>query len=51
MRVLDVAIGCGFKNRAHLARGFRQVCGASPSEYRTNSWFDKLPELQRSSFH
>ena len=34
MRVLDVAIACGFKTQQHFARVFRQVYGASPTEYR-----------------
>jgi AraC family transcriptional regulator len=34
MRVLDVAVACGFKTQQHFARVFRQVCGMSPSEYR-----------------
>jgi AraC-like DNA-binding protein len=34
MRVLDVAVACGFKTQQHFARVFRQVCGASPTEYR-----------------
>jgi AraC family transcriptional regulator len=34
MRVLDVAVVCGFKNQQHFARVFRRVCGASPTEYR-----------------
>jgi len=34
MRVLDVAIACGFKTQQHFARVFRQLCGASPTEYR-----------------
>lgn len=34
MRVLDVAVACGFKNQQHFARVFRQLCGASPTEYR-----------------
>jgi AraC family transcriptional regulator len=34
LRVLDVAIACGFKTQQHFARVFRQVCGASPIEYR-----------------
>jgi AraC-like DNA-binding protein len=33
-RVLDVAIACGFKTQQHFARVFRQLCGASPREYR-----------------
>jgi AraC family transcriptional regulator len=34
IRVLDVAIACGFKTQQHFARVFRQLCGASPTEYR-----------------
>src|SRR6516165_2269496 len=34
MRVLDVAVACGFKTQQHFARAFRRICGASPTEYR-----------------
>jgi len=34
MRVLDVAVACGFKTQQHFARVFRRICGASPTEYR-----------------
>jgi len=34
LRVLDVAVACGFKTQQHFARVFRRVCGASPTEYR-----------------
>jgi AraC family transcriptional regulator len=37
MRVLDVAIACGFKTQQHFARVFPQMCGASPTEYRYES--------------
>ncbi len=37
MRVLDVAIACGFKTQQHFARVFRHLCGASPTEYRYQS--------------
>src|SRR5215467_1661621 len=37
MRVLDVAIACGFKTQQHFARVFREMCGASPTEYRYES--------------
>ena len=33
-RVLDVAVGCGFKTQQHFARVFRRMCGVSPTEYR-----------------
>jgi AraC family transcriptional regulator len=34
VRVLDVAIACGFKTQQHFAQVFRDVCGVSPTEYR-----------------
>ena len=34
IRVLDVALVCGFKTQQHFARVFRRVCGVSPTEYR-----------------
>jgi AraC family transcriptional regulator len=34
IRVLDVAVACGFETQQHFARVFRKVCGASPTEYR-----------------
>jgi AraC family transcriptional regulator len=34
MRVLDVAVACGFKTQQHFARVFRRICGASPRAYR-----------------
>jgi AraC family transcriptional regulator len=34
VRVLDVAIACGFKTQQHFARVFRRACGASPTDYR-----------------
>jgi AraC family transcriptional regulator len=33
-RVLDVAVACGFKTQQHFAQVFRDVCRASPTEYR-----------------
>ena len=35
-RVLDVAVACGFKTQQHFAQVFRDVCRASPTEYRQN---------------
>jgi AraC family transcriptional regulator len=37
VRVLDVAVACGFKTQQHFARVFRQACGISPTEYRRQS--------------
>ena len=44
-RVLDVAVACGFKTQQHFARVFRQVCGASPTEYR-REWEAHNPSEQ-----
>ena len=43
MRVLDVAIACGFKTQQHFARVFRQICGASPKEYRYRRFWRDEP--------
>ena len=37
MRVLDVAIACGFKTQQHFAHVFRRMCGGSPTAYRYQS--------------
>ena len=34
LRVLDVAVACGFQTQQHFARVFRQLCGVSPTQYR-----------------
>jgi AraC family transcriptional regulator len=34
LRVVDIAVSCGFKSQQHFARAFRYLCGASPTEYR-----------------
>ena len=34
VRVLDVALACGFKTQQHFAQVFRGVWGVSPTEYR-----------------
>jgi AraC family transcriptional regulator len=34
LRILDVAVGCGFKTQQHFARVFRRMCGVAPTEYR-----------------
>jgi AraC family transcriptional regulator len=34
VRVLDVAVACGFKTQQHFAQVFRDVCGVSPTRYR-----------------
>jgi serine phosphatase RsbU (regulator of sigma subunit)/AraC-like DNA-binding protein len=44
-RVLDVAVACGFKTQQHIARVFRRICGASPTEYR-QEWESRNPSEQ-----
>ena len=34
VRVLDVAVACGFKTQQHFAQVFRDICGISPTGYR-----------------
>jgi AraC family transcriptional regulator len=36
VRVLDVAVACGFRTQQHFAQVFRDVCRVSPTEYRQN---------------
>jgi AraC family transcriptional regulator len=33
LRMIDLALACGFKTQQHFARIFRKVCGLSPTEY------------------
>jgi AraC family transcriptional regulator len=34
-RALDIAMACGFKTQQHFSRVFRQLCGMTPREYRS----------------
>ena len=34
LSLTDIALECGFSSHSHLSRVFRQVLGATPSEYR-----------------
>jgi AraC family transcriptional regulator len=34
LRVIDVAVSCGFQTARHFARVFRSVCAVTPTEYR-----------------
>jgi AraC family transcriptional regulator len=34
LSLTDIALECGFSSHSHLSRAFRQVLGATPSEYR-----------------
>jgi AraC family transcriptional regulator len=33
LRMIDIALACGFKTQQHFARIFRKMCGLSPTEY------------------
>jgi len=33
LRMIDIALACGFKTQQHFARIFRKLCGLSPTEY------------------
>jgi AraC family transcriptional regulator len=49
-RVLDVAVGCGFKTQQHFAQVFRDVCGVSPTEYREDSIGSEDTSLSLAAF-
>jgi AraC family transcriptional regulator len=34
VRLIDIAVSCGFSSEAHLSRAFRGLLGTTPSEYR-----------------
>jgi AraC-like DNA-binding protein len=34
--LIDIALACGFSSHAHFSNTFRQIVGATPSEYRRN---------------
>ena len=34
LRIIDVAVSCGFQTSQHFARVFRSVCAATPTEFR-----------------
>jgi AraC family transcriptional regulator len=49
VRVLDVAVACGFKTQQHFARVFRHVCGVSPTEYRQEFGAPDPSDQQRTT--
>ena len=50
VRVLDVAVACGFKTQQHFARVFRWKCGSSPTEYRRQIHDDETTPAQETVF-
>jgi transcriptional regulator GlxA family with amidase domain len=38
LSLTDIALECGFSSHSHLSRVFRQILGATPSEYRRSLW-------------
>ena len=49
MRVLDVAVACGFKSQQHFARMFRRISGASPTEYRQEFLAEPASRFENST--
>jgi AraC family transcriptional regulator len=50
-RIVDVAVACGFKTQQHFARVFRQMCGATPREYRQDFLERSLYSTRGTSHH
>ena len=50
VRVLDVAVSCGFKTQQHFARVFRWKCGSSPTEYRREILDYEMATAQETVF-
>jgi len=50
MRVLAVAVACGFKTQQHFAQAFRSVYGVSPTEYREHFLGRETPRAPGSPF-
>src|SRR5215472_468112 len=48
VRILDVAVACGFKTQQHFARVFRRLCGTSPREYQLERWSSDPSEQRRN---
>jgi AraC family transcriptional regulator len=48
VRILDVAVACGFKTQQHFARVFRRLCGTSPREYQLEWWSSDPSEQSRN---
>ncbi len=34
LRIVDIALACGFANQSHFSRHFRRIVGISPKEFR-----------------
>jgi len=49
VRVLDVAVACGFKTQQHFAQVFRSVCGVSPTDYRQTLTGSEAPFSSNTS--
>jgi AraC family transcriptional regulator len=50
VRVLDVAVACGFKTQQHFAQVFRDVCRVSPTEYRQDFIGSENTSLSLAAF-
>ena len=49
-RVLDVAVGCGFKTQQHFAQVFRDMSGISPTEYRQDFLGSEITRVPETSY-
>ena len=41
-KIIDISRMVGYENDKHFMKIFKSVCGVSPSEYRKNSWYQKI---------
>lgn len=41
-KIIDISQMVGYENDKHFMKIFKSVCGVSPSEYRKNSWYQKM---------
>ena len=41
-KINDISRLVGYENDKHFMKIFKSVCGVSPSEYRKNSWYQKV---------
>jgi AraC family transcriptional regulator len=49
LRMIDIALTCGFKTQQHFARIFRQMSGLSPTEYQRLKLSRRLGESHAGS--
>ena len=45
-KINDISRLVGYENDKHFMKIFKSVCGVSPSEYRKNSWYQKVDKKE-----